>query len=96
MIFVRWGLYLLRMGGTSGVILTSNLHGLADRTERKILIDANVRKLFNLKEIGQDLDFLPQFSKMSTFFEILDLKCSKSVGWNGRHFERRNIRDGSE
>ena len=79
--------YLLRIGGTSGVMLTSNLNQLESRKGWKILIDANVRKPFKLKEVGQDFEFLSQFSKMSTFFEITDLKSCKSVDWNGSHLK---------
>lgn len=51
----------------------------ANKGRGYILIDGEGRKVLNLKEVGENLEFFAQLSKVSTFFETAEIEHSKLI-----------------
>ena len=51
-----------------------------------ILINQNLWKIGDLKEVCSNLDFFSQLSKMGTSFKSIDLQGSELVGNMRRHY----------
>ena len=49
------------------------------RKEGNILMNANLRKVGDLEEVGRDLDLLAQFARMRTLLESAELNASELV-----------------
>ena len=59
--------------------------------EGDILVDSDLRKIVNLKEVCHDFDFPPQFAKMSTFFKAVHVEVGELVGQMRRHVEKEFV-----
>lgn len=79
------------------MILTSNLTKISYRIKpkegesgderRDVLVDTNLRKLRDFKEIRHDLELPTQLSKMRTLLKMAKLECSKLRWKECRHLD---------